>query len=236
MRPIIFVILAAFVALALTAAADAAPGEHGRTGPAVTNTFRVIADNSYNGTGVAISTQGYILTTLSIVSHCDGRERCSLGVTDDTEHPTWRPATIAAIDRSTGIVVLRTGPLPTAAMLSTRPARRDEPIHAYGYGHSGGSHFQAAHVVTPDLVVQFREEQPRRRAVVTNLVCNEGDTGSGGFALRDEALLGILVGEVDDPNGPPGTALVSSASIRAFLDANSIPYARPAPPRRHARR
>src|SRR5688500_8088214 len=83
----------------LTPATDAAPGEHGRTGPAVTNTFRVIADNSYSGTGVAISTQGYILTSLSIVSHCDGRERCSLGVTDDTEHPTWRPATIAAIDR-----------------------------------------------------------------------------------------------------------------------------------------
>lgn len=219
---------AALLAAALPLAAPAANADDAPSGRGAA--YRVNVEGTWNATGVAVSRDGTVLTTSSVLSHCPADRACRVWVeAPETDRDLWLSATIAATDPVTGLAVLRTAALPSALRLGARTARAGEPLHAYAYD-GNDVRFLTGNVRAVARVTYPGDPPATGSTLVTSLSCPGGAVGTGLVATADDAVLGVLFGTDDDGDA----VAVPSTAIRAFLDARRIPY--DGAPRRRTRR
>lgn len=222
--------IALVAAAALLLASPAANADDAPTGRQAV--YRVSVEGTWTTTGIAVSREGTVLTAASILSHCPAQGECRIWVeAPEQDRDMWYRATLAATDPVTGLAALRTAALPYALSLGTRAARPGEPLHAYAYD-GNETRFLAGNVRSVSRVSYPGNPPTSGNGLIASIDCPNGAAGTGLVATADDAVLGIMYGTTDDGD----TIAVPSATVRAFLDAHHVPYARPAPPHRHARR
>lgn len=225
MRPykaMAFFAAAAFSIFPIAASADPPPHDADPSGSAAT--YRVTVDPDLAGTGIAVSTEGWVVTTADLVRRCPpAPARCGIWV-DDAARQIWRRAELIASDPQTGLALLRTNAgLPAAASLATRPAREGEPVHAYAFD-GNERRFLPGNVVADRTVTLFGDPPASGRVLVSTLECRAGTYGTAIFATGDDRLLGVVVGILDGDRG--GTVAIPGNAVRTFFERNRALYER----------
>lgn len=234
-------LVACLILLAILLAAEAAfadPPARGSEEPAgVGATYRVTVTPHWAGTGVAISRDGWVVTTADLIGRCpDAPAPCGIWV-EDQAREIWRRAELVASDPGVGIALLRTdGTLPEAATLTSRRVRPGEPVHASGFD-GNDRRFLTGSVRGQRLATMFGDPPASGQVVVTTLECPNGSYGTGIFAISDERMIGLLVGTVDASEDADAgrTIAVPSGAVRAFYELNRAAYERRARAARHDR-
>lgn len=217
-----FFAAAAFAIYPVAASADPPPHDADPAGSAAT--YRVTVDPDLAGTGIAVSTEGWVITTADLVRRCPpAPARCGIWV-DDAARRIWRTAELIAADPHTGLALLRTNAgLPAAASLASRPARAGEPVHAYTFD-GNDRRFLPGSVVADRTARLFGDPPASGRVLVSTLECRAGTYGTAIFATGDERLLGVVVGVIDGQDG--GTVAIPGNAVRAFFERNRALYER----------
>ncbi|HSD12414.1 MAG TPA: serine protease [Patescibacteria group bacterium] len=216
-----FFAAAAFAIYPVAASADP-PHDADPAGSAAT--YRVTVDPDLAGTGIAVSTEGWVITTADLVRRCPpAPAHCGIWV-DDAARQIWRRAELIASDPQTCLALLHPNArLPAAASLASRPARAGEPVHAYAFDGNDRL-FLPGNVVADRPATLFGDPPASGRVLVSTLECRAGTYGTAIFATADGRLLGVIVGIIDGQEG--GTVAIPGGTVRTFFERNRALYER----------
>lgn len=213
-----FLTAAACLAASVPALAGHEMRDTASDGPAAT--YRVTVEPGHEGMGIAVSTDGWVITAADLVEQCPSPPApCTIRI-DDADRGVRRSAEIVATDQTAGLALLRAnGSLPAAAALSPPAVRRAGPI--YAYATDDDQRITSATVGATRAVKLFGDPPASGTMTASTLECRKGTYGTAIFALDDGRMLGIVIGTAG-PDG--GTTVIPANVVRAFYERGRAQY------------
>lgn len=171
---------------------------------------RVNVPRHGHGSGVVISTVGYVLTSEHVVSHVS-TVMVILPDADGTERHL--PAKVVAKDQKRDLALLKLDrSLPTAAKLSG-VRETSTATFVYGIGYPG----RQIRVVSRGVIQTI----PSKGDIVAEMPAEGGSAGCGVYSAATGNLVGIHKSTLSTEDGER-SVIVSADEIRAFLKENRI--------------
>lgn len=194
-------------------------------------TYRIDTTPAGHGSGVVISREGHILTAYHVV---EGESALTISINEGGPAPRTYPARVVASDPAADLAVVKIerGFRAPAVLEDIENLHAGDAVYNIGYPYDFGEMVGRGHIarlrftlIRPDRDVALRD------VLLVQIADGPGTSGSGVYAASSGRLVGVMrmLFWVTSGRAPPMVICVVTPvdQIRAFLDRNRIPYARP---------
>lgn len=196
-------------------------------------TYRIDILSGGHGSGVVISAEGHILTAAHVVEG-DENDLVISVVEGDGKAKTYK-AEVVAVDKVNDMAIVKVARRfrDPAVLAAEADVHAGDSVYNVGYPYDFGVMVGRGYVMKQHYALKGKKNDIVD-ATIVDLPDGPGTSGSGIFASADGKLIGIMrmMFWVTSGRTPPMVVRVvsSPAQIKAFLDANKIPYATEVPP------
>lgn len=190
---------------------------------------RVNIGDEKQGSGLVVSTDGYILITAFLADACDD---CKITVSAAGDKKGSYPAKMLAFDRTIGLAVIKTDHTFTRAIVLEDYSAIADSDETVVIGRSSDDTIGLT--AAPILSLSYSDDETRRLGwspcTLVQYMGAPGMLGAGAFNDRTGRLVGAVLGGHRLSSGIDkvySSALAQANTIRLFLYVNRVPYKHP---------